>query len=187
MAVLPGFVVNPVTGHMAFGYDSAGNPVLPSTTIEHLFEKDHNSSTNLTIRNTNAGATARAVLALVSQTGSATISASSLAFINQMQINWTGEGQMAFLTTHASAGILFQTNGFNDRLRITETGDINVAGSLAIGNNRHFYLRSYTVGTLPAAGPAGGQIYVSNETGGAVPAFSDGTNWRRVTDRTIVA
>ncbi len=48
---------------------------------------------------------------------------------------------------------------------------------------------SYTVATLPAVPPADSPslIYVSNETGGAVPAFSDGTNWRRVTDRTIVA
>jgi hypothetical protein len=30
-------------------------------------------------------------------------------------------------------------------------------------------------------------IYVSDETGGAVMAFSDGTNWRRVTDRQIVS
>jgi hypothetical protein len=30
-------------------------------------------------------------------------------------------------------------------------------------------------------------IYVSDEVGGAVPAFSDGTNWRRVTDRAIVS
>jgi hypothetical protein len=48
-------------------------------------------------------------------------------------------------------------------------------------------LRSYTVGSLPSASPAGRIIYVSNETGGAVPAFSDGTNWRRVTDRNIVS
>lgn len=46
---------------------------------------------------------------------------------------------------------------------------------------------AYTVGTLPAVGSAGGQIYVSNEAGGAVPAFSDGTNWRRVTDRAVVS
>lgn len=30
-------------------------------------------------------------------------------------------------------------------------------------------------------------IFVSNESGGAVPAFSDGTNFRRVTDRAIVS
>ena len=32
----------------------------------------------------------------------------------------------------------------------------------------------------------GGMIYVSDEAGGSIPAFSDGTNWRRVTDRAIV-
>lgn len=49
-------------------------------------------------------------------------------------------------------------------------------------------LPSFTVGTLPSAATfARGLIYVSDETGGAVPAFSDGTNWRRVTDRAVVS
>jgi hypothetical protein len=48
-------------------------------------------------------------------------------------------------------------------------------------------LTSYTVAGLPAVGTAGGMIYVSDETGGATLAFSDGTNWRRVQDRAIVA
>ena len=48
-------------------------------------------------------------------------------------------------------------------------------------------LSIYTVTTLPAATTAGGVIYVSNETGGAVIAFSDGTNWRRSTDRAVVS
>lgn len=49
--------------------------------------------------------------------------------------------------------------------------------------------RSFTVGTAPSASSsgAGTMIYVSNESGGAVPAFSDGTNWRRVTDRAIIS
>lgn len=48
-------------------------------------------------------------------------------------------------------------------------------------------LNSYTVANLPSAGTAGQMIYVTNESGGAVPAFSDGTNWRRVTDRAVVS
>jgi len=48
--------------------------------------------------------------------------------------------------------------------------------------------QSYTVATLPAAASyTGSMIYVSNETGGATVAFSDGTNWRRVQDRNIVS
>jgi hypothetical protein len=37
-----------------------------------------------------------------------------------------------------------------------------------------------------SANPAAQFVYCSDESGGAVPAFSDGTNWRRVTDRSIV-
>lgn len=49
-------------------------------------------------------------------------------------------------------------------------------------------LPTYTVSTLPDVTEyARGMIYVSDETGGAVPAFSDGTNWRRVTDRAVVS
>lgn len=49
-------------------------------------------------------------------------------------------------------------------------------------------LKSFTVtGAPPAADWTGGMIYVTNEAGGAVPAFSDGTNWRRVTDRAVIS
>ena len=44
----------------------------------------------------------------------------------------------------------------------------------------------YLVSSLPAQ-KIGGLIFVSNESGGAVTAFSDGTNWRRTTDRAIVS
>ena len=47
-------------------------------------------------------------------------------------------------------------------------------------------VKSYAVASLPTA-VAGGVIFVTDETGGAVLAFSDGTNWRRSTDRTIVS
>lgn len=47
-------------------------------------------------------------------------------------------------------------------------------------------LPSHTVATLPPA-TSTEMIFVSNESGGAVAAFSDGTNWRRVTDRAVVS
>lgn len=48
---------------------------------------------------------------------------------------------------------------------------------------------SFTVATVPSASTAGAGalIFVSNESGGAVTAFSDGTNWRRVTDRAVIS
>ena len=48
-------------------------------------------------------------------------------------------------------------------------------------------LPEYTVTTLPVATGDKRLIYVSNESGGAVVAFNDGTNWRRLTDRAVVS
>lgn len=59
-----------------------------------------------------------------------------------------------------------------------------VGGVLGFGNASTV---SYTVATLPSAATAGQMIYVSDESGGAVIAFSDGTNWRRMTDRNIIS
>ena len=48
--------------------------------------------------------------------------------------------------------------------------------------------KTYTVLTVPTASSyPRGIIYVSDETGGATLAFSDGTNWRRVQDRAVVS
>ncbi len=46
-------------------------------------------------------------------------------------------------------------------------------------------LKSHTLATLPTATTPGQLAYVSDESGGAVIAFSDGVNWRRVTDRAV--
>jgi len=48
-------------------------------------------------------------------------------------------------------------------------------------------LIGYTVATLPTVTATPGLIFVSDETDGSVPAFSDGVSWRRVTDRAIVS
>lgn len=49
-------------------------------------------------------------------------------------------------------------------------------------------LKVYTVGTLPSAlEGAPLMIYVRDASGGGIPCFSDGTNWRRVDNREIVA
>jgi hypothetical protein len=49
-------------------------------------------------------------------------------------------------------------------------------------------VQSFVKADLPAASDwPWGVVGVTNEAGGAVLAFSDGTNWRRVTDRAIVS
>lgn len=50
-----------------------------------------------------------------------------------------------------------------------------------------FKLPDYTVATLPSATVPGLMIFVSDAAGGSIPAFSDGTNWRRVDTRAVVS
>ncbi len=81
----------------------------------------------------------------------------------------------------------------NETSRITITGIGNVgigidAPTTKLDVDGPVRCKSYTVATLPSASGsgAGAMIYVSDETGGAVMAFSDGTDWRRFTDRAVV-
>ena len=49
-------------------------------------------------------------------------------------------------------------------------------------------LQTYTVANLPDASELEAHIlYISDESGGATLAFSDGVNWRRVQDRVVVS
>lgn len=51
---------------------------------------------------------------------------------------------------------------------------------------RGYPFPSRTVSTAGSAAVAGKLIFVTDESGGPVMAFSDGTNWRRLTDRAII-
>jgi hypothetical protein len=59
--------------------------------------------------------------------------------------------------------------------------------SVLQGANTQPTLESFAKAALPSAGGEPYLIIVTDEVGGFVPAFNDGTNWRRVTDRAVVA
>lgn len=70
-----------------------------------------------------------------------------------------------------------------DRMRgaIADADNLNVKS-----NASNAQLPKYVKAALPAQS-VGGMIYVTDDVGGATPAFSDGTNWRRVADRAIIS
>jgi len=72
------------------------------------------------------------------------------------------------------------TNGYVGVNEAAPTAPLHVNGAIRVG--------SVTVAQLPSATTlgAGTMIYVSNASGGATIAYSDGTNWRRIHDRVIV-
>ncbi len=64
----------------------------------------------------------------------------------------------------------------------------NAAPACALDVEGPVRVKAYAVTSLPSASAGAGQIiYVSDESGGAVLAFSDGAAWRRVTDRAVVS
>ncbi len=111
----------------------------------------------------------------------------------QVKLNKNGDGD--------TASILMQ-RGFSGRAEIGLVGDndfafktspdgssFSVGLTLVAGANGVPKLPSFTVSGLPSAAiaGAGALAHVSDETGGAVLAFCDGTSWRRVTDRAVVS
>lgn len=65
------------------------------------------------------------------------------------------------------------------------TGKLTKQGFLLLSSINE--LPSYTVDTLPSALRPGRMIFVTDEAGGAQPAFADGADWRRFTDRAVVS
>ncbi len=62
-----------------------------------------------------------------------------------------------------------------------------VDSSVKITNNGYPEAEPFTVTKLPPLGNGGGYIFVTDEVGGPVLAWSDATNWRRVSDGAIVS
>lgn len=82
------------------------------------------------------------------------------------------------------------TGTVSSRLTIRSNGDVGVgvdAPLCKLDVDGAIRVKTFAKAALPSAAAAGQLIYVSDEIGGPVIAFSDGTHWRRVTDRAIVA
>jgi hypothetical protein len=99
--------------------------------------------------------------------------------------SWTSSAQGCYFFFNTTApGTTAQT----EKMRVTGAGALQMGGAnTVISSARHHQHRSYTVATLPSAANAGEEIYVTDESGGAVLCFADGANWRRLTDRAIVS
>ena len=102
----------------------------------------------------------------------------------QYNVNGGGTWTVGLDNSDDDAYVLSQNNGLgsNNALRVDRT-------TRRVNFYAPIVLASYTVLTLPSPSTsgAGAMTYVTNDLLGAVPAFSDGIVWRRVTDRGIVA
>ncbi len=106
---------------------------------------------------------------------------------NDTVIIWTSNSlstNATFMTWNANGHVVLANS-----VEVTETATfsntVDVTGQLTLTSP--VTLPSYTVAGVPSASPAGQIAFISDETGGATIAFTDGTNWRRATDLTIIA
>lgn len=107
-------------------------------------------------------------------------------FSARAEIGLTGDDDFHFKvssdgsTFHESI-VINKNNGNIGIGKNTPTTKLDVDGVVRI--------KTYMVAALPSAVStgAGSMIYISDEIGGAIIAFSDGTDWRRVIDRTVVS
>lgn len=112
--------------------------------------------------------------------------AANAGYVGFISPDGTRQGYIGFGNITAGSPVLIRGEG-------GRTFDFwpapTVSGAVMHHDGRVNRFLSFTVATVPSASTSGSgaTIYVSNESGGAVLAFSDGTNWRRVTDRAVIS
>ncbi len=132
-------------------------------------------------------------------TDTITINATAAGSNEQVQFNNAGNfGGDADFTYNSTTNTLTIKNliaeSVNPPSTLTGTYTISSPTTITLDptseiiNDAPMKLKGYTVaqlGTLTSS--AGAMVYCTDETGGSIPAFYDGTNWRRVSDRAIVS
>lgn len=195
-------VVNAGTGRVLLGASGAASDALhvKAAADPALRLEEAGSNSYLALRHVGSG---QSLLEHVAVTGQALIDLSPVAqdgaspslFRFFRSVNTTGPCKIDIHRGDATAGVNHSFTGKSHTFLNRTDGFVKVGGGSSTPNpvcmvdvDGPVRVKSYTVAGLPAASAGAGQIaYVSNEAGGAVLAFSDGTQWRRVTDRAVVS
>lgn len=201
------FKIDPATGNLGLGVD-------PSTTTTRLDVKAVNSDAYngyaLRLKNSNG----QNLFTVANDGFTQTVGAGLQVYPNGQAslggLDFKLVGSTTYLNAYSSVSdrtvqLYNSTASYKANLLLADgllqvkgAGDSYFLGNLGVGTqtpstslhvNGPARVGSYTVATVPSAtsAGAGAMIYVSDESGGAVMAFSDGTNWRRMTDRAIIS
>jgi hypothetical protein len=203
-----GFGTNAPTSRVTVSENAVAPPSAATGTLTHLVQADgvscrffldaFASNAQLNFRRANGSNASRVALASGNSIGRFSVfgygatgfSSTSRGGLNIVTTeDWTDTAQgtrldlLAVPNGAAVEGIALTALG-NGNVRVgsdaTAACKLDVDGPVRV--------KGYTVAGVPSAAAAAGQIiYVSDESSGAVLAFSDGSNWRRVTDGAVVS
>ncbi|MEM1372864.1 MAG: DUF2793 domain-containing protein [Pseudomonadota bacterium] len=101
------------------------------------------------------------------------------------QTGWSGRAEMG-TTGSDDFEIKVSADGATWFAALTCDGTSGAVSVSALDMSGPARFASYTVATLPSP-DVGAVVFVSDASGGAVMAFGDGTNWRRMTNRSVVS
>jgi len=144
-------------------------------------------------RNSNAG---NGASTLAQSTGItiapqvASTSTGGLTVTDMRAINMEPNINDANGTVSTLYGLYYNTN--NAGTISTQYSFYGAEQPATVYNQGGFELPSFTVANLDASSPVqvtrrtGNMVLCTDETGGSIPAFWDGTNWRRMSDRAII-
>ncbi len=110
---------------------------------------------------------------------------------NSFYIDQTTEWgtEAVYTVTQSFSGATLRSIDTGYTYTVSQTSDYSVKDANVLSPSAGIVnLSRYNISQLPApGGHSGSVVYVADETGGAVLAFCDGSNWRRVTDRAVVS
>jgi hypothetical protein len=170
------------TGNIAGNYILGNGSQLTGIAVGNSFGAIAVIGANTVVAN-SSGATVN----FVAGTGiSITTDAASdtITFGGASTIVWEVGGSLGYVW---DAPATFYDFGSVTEVPATTVYDLGTVYVSGVFYPNQLVLPSYTVAGLPTAATAAQFVYVTNDVGGPVPAFSDGINWRRVTDRAIVS
>ncbi|MFC6122147.1 hypothetical protein ACFPZP_13905 [Citrobacter bitternis] len=109
--------------------------------------------------------------------------------LNPLLVNSTGLGGQGSISGDTNWGmLLYPADGVAGHIALCDASDTAVASTFTGRAGFRIYSKSsLPSASLWAAGAMAGFIFVSDDVGGFTPAFSDGTNWRRMADRNVIS
>lgn len=170
------------TGNVSGNYILGNGSLLSGIEVGNSFGAISVAGSNLVVAN-SSGATVNFVAGSgISITTNA--ETDTITFGGASTIVWEVGGSLGYVW---DAPATFYDFGSVTEVPASTVYDLGTVAISGVFYPSQLVLPSYTVAGLPSAATPAQFVYVTNEVGGPVPAFSDGTNWRRVTDRAIVS